>query len=117
MSQQAVDAHRLQQLEQLLRQKKEEERLKAREARAIEDELNRARFSASAAALGSDNLHGDYQMSSSSRDHSNMMPRTTTATLSLKAEHPQQQLVRLQHEPCTARPPLTTPLHRTRPAP
>ncbi|KAK4443996.1 hypothetical protein QBC34DRAFT_196194 [Podospora aff. communis PSN243] len=92
MSQQGIDAHRLQQLERLLRQKKEEEQLKAREARAIEDELNRARFSASAAALGSDSLHGDYQMSSSSRDHSNMMPRTATATLSLKAEHPQNQL-------------------------
>jgi hypothetical protein len=116
MSQQAIDAHRLQQLEQLLRQKKEEERLKAREARAIEDELNRARFSASAAALGPDGFHGDYQMSSSSRAHSNMMPRTTTAALGLKTEHP-QQLVRLPDELCAARPPLTTPLHRIRPVP
>jgi hypothetical protein len=100
MSHPAIDAHRLQQLEQLLRQKKEEERLKAREARAIEDELNRARSSASAAALGLDTFHGDYQMSSSSRDAdplhmgSNMMPRTTTAALSLKTE-PSQQPVRL----------------------
>ncbi|KAK0642979.1 hypothetical protein B0T16DRAFT_174722 [Cercophora newfieldiana] len=91
MSQPAIGAHRLKELERLLRQKKEEEQLKAREARAIEDELNRARSS----ALGLDSLHGgDYRMSSAPLDNdalrvaSNTMPRTTATVLGLKAEHP-----------------------------
>jgi len=109
MSQPTIDRSRLQKLEELLRQKKEEERLKAREARAIEDELNRER---SSAALGLDSLHGDYQMSScldndSLHMRNNMVPRTSSTALGLKAEHSVSLQAGKSRE---AQPPLTPPL-------
>jgi len=104
----------IQQLEQLLVQKREEGRLKALETRAIEEELNRARSSASAAALGFDAHPGDYQMSSSlrsdgdrSRMRSNMVPRTASINLGSSTELSQYP-VRLPGRALReAHPPLT----------
>lgn len=93
MSQPTIDTHRLQQLEELFRRKKEEERLKALEAREIEDEINRARSSVPT-ALSMDALRAEYRMSSTcvgsgpSRRRSIAVPRTTTA-LGANTEHPQ----------------------------